>query len=72
MTTGHGGAGHACEDRDLYSHVEDARNIDMGPPNDNESTSRSDTTIAFRGSEADGHLSDLLPNGLADLDIQGK
>ena len=28
MTTHHGGVGHAGEDRDLYSHVEDTGNID--------------------------------------------
>ena len=36
MTTCHGGAGHACEDRDLNPHIEDARNIDMCPRNNNE------------------------------------
>ena len=69
MTTHHRGAGHSCEHGDLNSHVEDARNIDMGPKNDNKSTNSSDTTITFRGSEADGHLGGLLPNGQADLDI---
>ena len=38
MTACHGEAGHACKERDLDSHVEDARNIDIGPNNDNEST----------------------------------
>ena len=56
MTTHHGG------DRDLDSHVENTWNID-----DNESTSSSEITIAFGGSEADSHLSDLLPNSQADL-----
>ena len=49
MTTCHGGAGHAHKDIDLNLHVEDARNIDMGPENDNEGSL--DTTIAFGGSE---------------------
>ena len=69
MTTCHGGAEHTCEDRDLNSHIEDARNIDMDPDHDNQSTNSSDTTIVFRGSEADGHLSDLLPNSQVDLNI---
>ena len=43
MTTHHGGAGPTGKDRDLDSHIEDAENID-----DNESTSVSETTIAFR------------------------
>ena len=55
---------HAGKDRDLNSHVEDARNID-----DNASTDSSETTIALGGWEADGHLSDLLPNSQADLNI---
>ena len=62
VTTCHGGAGHAGEDRDSNSHVEDTRNID-----DNESTNSSETIIAFEGS--DGHLSDLLPNSQGDLKI---
>ena len=69
MTTCHKGTGHAHEDRDLNSNVGDARNIDIGPDHDNESTNSSDTTIAFRGSEADGHLSNHLPNSHADLKI---
>ena len=69
MTTHHGEAGHICKDIDLDSYVEDARNIDMSPKIDNESTNSSDTTIAFGRSEVDGCLSDLLPNGQADLDI---
>ena len=69
ITTCHRGAGHACKDRDLNSHVEDARNIDMSPNHDNESTNSSDTTIVFGGSEADGHLSNFLPNSQSDLNI---
>ena len=64
MTTHHGGVGHAGKDRDLNSHIEDARNID-----DNESKNSLETTIAFRGWEADGCLSDLLPNSQADVNI---
>ena len=64
MTTHHGGMGHAGKDRDLNSHIEDTRNID-----DNESTNSSETTIAFRGSETDGHLGNLLPSSQADLNI---
>ena len=54
MTSNHRGVGHAGEDMDLNFHVEDTRNI-----GDNESTNSSETTIAFRGSEADGCLGNL-------------
>ena len=64
MTTPHRGVGHAGKDRDLNSHIEDARNID-----DNESTNSSETTIAFGGSEADAPLSCLLSNSQADFNI---
>ena len=37
MATHHGGTGHTCEDRDLDSHVQDTKGIDIGPNNDNES-----------------------------------
>ena len=47
MTTHHGGAGHTHKDRDLDSHIEDARGIDIGPDNDSASTNSLDTTIAF-------------------------
>ena len=63
------GVGHAGKYRDLNSHIENAGNIDMGPKNDNESTNSVDTMIAFRGTEADGHLSVLLPNSQADVNI---
>ena len=69
MTTHHGGTGHNSKDRDLNSHIEDTRGMDIGPNNDNESTNSSDTMIAFSGSEADGHLCDLLPNSQANLGI---
>ena len=69
MTTCHGGAGHTHEDRDLDSHVDDARAIDIGPNNDNASTNSLDTIIVFGGTEVDGHLSVLLPNNQADFDI---
>ena len=59
-----GEAGHAGQDRALNSHVEDTRNID-----DNESTNSSETKIAFGGSEADGHLSNPIPNSQVDLNI---
>ena len=35
--------------------------INTGPDNDDESTSGSDTTIAFGGSEVDGHPANLYP-----------
>ena len=41
--------------------------INIGPDNDNESTSGSDTTTAFGGSEADGHPSKLIPSNQAKL-----
>ena len=69
MTTHHGGTGHTSKNRDLNSHVEDTGGIDIGPKNENESTNSSDTTLAFGGSEADGHLSDLLSSSHADLSV---
>ena len=68
MTTGHRGAGHTGEDRDLDSHIEDTRGIDIGPSNDNENTVWI-PWLLFGGSEADGYLSDLLPNGQANLSM---
>ena len=62
ITTCHGGVGHIGKHRDLNSHVEDTRGIDIEPYNDNKSTNSSDTMIACRKSEVDGHLSDLLSN----------
>ena len=59
--------GHTGKDVDLDSYVEDTRNMD-----DNESPNSSETIIVFRGSDADGHLSDLLPNSQADLNILTK
>ena len=67
-TTCHRGRGHTSEDRDLNSHIEDTRGIDVGP-NNNESTNSSDTTLAFGGSEVDGHLGDILPSSQANLII---
>ena len=64
MTTDHRGVGHAGEDRDLNSHIGDTRNID-----DSDNTNSSETIIALGGSEANRHLSDLLPNSQADLHI---
>ena len=51
MTTHHGGARHAHKAlspgcRNLDSHIEDARGIDIGPDNDNASTNSLGTTIA--------------------------
>ena len=42
--------------------IEIARGIDICPDNDNAGTNSLDAMIAFRGTEAEGHLSDLLPN----------
>ena len=60
MTTHHGGTRHTGKDRELNSHIEDTGVIDISPDNDNKSTNSSNTTIAFGGLEADGHLSNLL------------
>ena len=57
------------KDRDINSHLEDTRGIDTGHNNDNESTNSLDTTLAFGGSEADGHLGGLLPSSLASLTV---
>ena len=67
MTTCYRGTGCTWEDKDLNPHVKDARGIDTGIDNDNESTSSLDTTIAFGGLEADGHINDLLPSHQAKL-----
>ena len=48
MATHHGGAGHPV-DRDIDLNIEDMEGINSRPDNDNESTSDSDTTIAFGG-----------------------
>ena len=69
MTTHHRGTGHTGKDRELNSHIEDIGGIYIGPNNDNESTNSSDTTIAFEGSEADGHLSDLLHSSHVNLTV---
>ena len=61
MATYHRGAGCPL-DRDINLHIEDTEGINTGPDNDNESISGSDTTIAFGGSEADGHPSKLIPS----------
>ena len=47
MTICCGGAGRTGKDRDLDSHIEDTRGMDIGPNSDNESTNSSDTTINF-------------------------
>ena len=66
MATNHGGEGCPV-DRDSNPHIEDIEGINTGPDNDNGSTSSSDTTIAFGGSEADGHPSKLIPSNQAKL-----
>ena len=60
MATHHGGAGCPV-DRDIDLHIEDMEGINTGPDNDDESTSGSDTTVAFGGSEVDGHPMNLYP-----------
>ena len=67
MTTHHGGIGHTGEDRELISHLEVTGHIDICPDNDSESIKGSDATIPFEGSEADGHLGDLLHSSQANL-----
>ena len=59
MATCHKGTGHPI-DRGINLYIEDREGINTGPNNDNESTSGSDTTIAFGGSEADGHPNELI------------
>ena len=58
----------------MDSHIDittkqDTEGIDIGPNNDNESTNSSDTMLAFGGSEADGHLSNLLTSSQANLTV---
>ena len=72
MITHHKAVGHSNIDRELNSHIEDIRGIDIGPHNDNESTNSLDTMIAFRGSEVDGCLGNLLPNSHTGLNIFAK
>ena len=69
LTTHHAGTGHTSKDRDLDSHVEETREIEIGPYNDNESTNSLDNMLAFRGLEVDGHLGNLLPNSQENLTI---
>ena len=66
MATHHGGAAYPV-DRNINLHIDDMEGINTGPDNDNESTSGSDTTVAFVGSEADGHSSKLIPSNQARL-----
>ena len=61
--------GHTGKDRNLNSYVEDTIGMDIGPDNENGSTNSLDTMIVFRGSEAEGHFSDLLSKGQANLYI---
>ena len=69
MNTHHGGTEHTDKGRDLDPHIEDTRGMDIGPCNNNKSRNSSDTMIASRGSQVDGHLSDLLLNSQANLGI---
>ena len=66
MATHDRGAGCPV-DIEIDPHIVDTEGINTGPDNDNESTSGSDTTIAFGGSEADGHPSKLIPSNQAKL-----
>ena len=52
---------------DIDLHIEVIGSINTGPDNDNESTSGSDSTIAFGGSEADSHPSELILSNQAKL-----
>ena len=53
--------GRGCPvDRVINLHIEDMKGINTGPDNDNESTSGSETNVAFGGSEAVGHPSKLI------------
>ena len=58
----HHGDTRCLVDRDIDFHMEDMEGINTGPDSNNESTSGSDTTIDFGGSEADGHPSNIIPN----------
>ena len=66
MATCHRGARHPV-DRDINLHIEDMEGINTGPDNNNDSTSGSDTTIAFGGSEAGGHPSEFIPSNQGTL-----
>ena len=68
MATCHRGAGHSI-DRDIDLHVEDMEGINTGLDNVNESTSGSDTTVAFGGSEAHSHPDELIPSNQAKLTV---
>ena len=64
MATHHRDAG-CLVDRDIDLYIEDTEGTNTGSDNDNESTTGSDTTIAFGGSEVDGHPSDHMANNHA-------
>ena len=66
MTACHGGTGCPV-DRDINLHIEDTEGLNTGPDNNIESTSGSDTTTVFGGSEAGGHPSKLIPGNQAKL-----
>ena len=67
MVTCHRGTGCPV-DRDINLHIEVKEGINTGPGNNNnESTSGSDTTIAFGGSEAEGFPSKFIPCNQAKL-----
>ena len=69
MITHHRGTGCTGKDKNLDSHIEDPGGLDIGPNNDYKSTISLDTMTAFRGSEADGCLGNLLQNNQANLSI---
>ena len=69
MTTHDTGAGHTGKGRDPDLQIEDTRDRDIGPSNDNKSTNSLDTMIAFGRSKADASTSNLLPNSHANLSI---
>ena len=59
-------AGKGCPiDRDINLHMEDAETT--GLDNNDESIIGWDTTIALGGSEAEGHLNELIPSNQAKL-----
>ena len=66
MATHHGGTGCPV-DRNINLHIEDTEGINTEPDNDNESTSGSETSVAFGGSEVDGQPSKLISSKQAKL-----
>ena len=66
MATHHTGTGCPI-DRDIYIHIEDTEGVNTGLDNNNECTSSLDTTVAFGGSNTDGHPDELIPSNQAKL-----